>query len=288
MLSSVAVNMARTRSIKPGFFHDVKLTSLPPLARLLFAGLWCYADRDGRLVDDPRQIKHDILPDDRCDVEKFLTLLASEPDPFILRYEHQTRRYIQIRTWKKHQNPHLKEPGSTIPAYCFSGASTRLAPDLHQTGPVITGASPAVPITLNPEPVPITGNLGSGAGCNGVVDLAAEGEILRTHEAILELFLKAGKPVPENKKLFCFQWFLGIGEEKQSRFVAYVQRRFRDGSWRSPATTKAYLNLISDGDWDVPDVDRTLPRAERDMHPRDAAQAEATRRFLADIAGEGK
>jgi hypothetical protein len=116
--------MARARSLKPGFFHDTKLTALPPRTRLLFSGLWCYADREGLMQDDTRQIKHDVLPDDRCNVDAMLNELASATPPFIIRYEVNGIRYIQIRNFKKHQNPHVKEPASTIPAPGQSGAGT--------------------------------------------------------------------------------------------------------------------------------------------------------------------
>ena len=48
--------MARARNIKPGFFANENLAECDPLARLLFAGLWCLADREGRLEDRPKRI----------------------------------------------------------------------------------------------------------------------------------------------------------------------------------------------------------------------------------------
>ena len=52
--------MARARSLKPGFFRNADLVELPMEARLMFAGLWVLADREGRLEDRPKQIKIDI------------------------------------------------------------------------------------------------------------------------------------------------------------------------------------------------------------------------------------
>jgi hypothetical protein len=49
--------MPRTRQIKPGFFKNDELAELPIEARLLFAGLWTIADREGRLEDRPKKIK---------------------------------------------------------------------------------------------------------------------------------------------------------------------------------------------------------------------------------------
>ena len=53
--------MARTRNIKPAFFDNDILGGLDPLTRLLFIGLWCIADREGRLEDRPLRIKKTLL-----------------------------------------------------------------------------------------------------------------------------------------------------------------------------------------------------------------------------------
>lgn len=105
--------MARTRYIKPGFFKNEILAEIDPLGRILFAGLWCWADREGRLEDRPVRIKAEILPYDNCDIEALLNALAEKG--FILRYEVDGNRYIQITTFKAHQNPHKKEAQSIIP-----------------------------------------------------------------------------------------------------------------------------------------------------------------------------
>lgn len=105
--------MARSRNIKPGFFINDKLAECAPLARLLFSGLWCIADRKGRLEDRPKRIKAALLPYDNCDVDILLQELHDHD--FILRYEIDGNRYIQIINFLKHQNPHIKEAASIIP-----------------------------------------------------------------------------------------------------------------------------------------------------------------------------
>ena len=105
--------MARMRTLKPDFFSDIEVGDLTPCGRLLFAGLWCYADREGRLPDDPRQIKHDILPYDRVSVDGLLETLAQVG--FILRYSVGGVQVIQVENFAKHQRPHPKEPKSSLP-----------------------------------------------------------------------------------------------------------------------------------------------------------------------------
>lgn len=105
--------MARARNIKPGFFRNADLVELPVETRMLFIGLWTLADRDGRLADRPKQIKMEIYPADSFDVEVMLDSLADSG--FILRYEVNGIRYIQVNNFLKHQNPHHRELPSTIP-----------------------------------------------------------------------------------------------------------------------------------------------------------------------------
>lgn len=105
--------MARSRTIKPGFFTNEDLVEIEPLGRLLFIGLWTLADREGRLVDRPRKIKMNLLPCDNCDADALLQDLANAG--FIIRYEVNGERYIQISNFTKHQNIHPKEVKSNLP-----------------------------------------------------------------------------------------------------------------------------------------------------------------------------
>ena len=106
--------MARSRNIKPGFFTNDVLGELPALTRLLFAGLWTICDRDGRIEDRPKKIRAEVLPYDACDADEMLQAL--EKNGFIERYEASGVRVIQVLAWDKHQNPHIKEGASTLPA----------------------------------------------------------------------------------------------------------------------------------------------------------------------------
>ena len=106
--------MARARNIKPGFFKNELLAEMPPETRLLFMGLWCLADREGRFEDRPKKIKMELFPCDSFSIEDSLALLAK--DGFLLRYEVDGKRYAQVVNFTKHQMPHHKEVPSDIPA----------------------------------------------------------------------------------------------------------------------------------------------------------------------------
>jgi hypothetical protein len=68
--------MPRIRSLKPTFFKDPELADQPVHARMLYAGLWTQADREGRLKDDVKYLKVEIFPWDEVDVEALLVGLA--------------------------------------------------------------------------------------------------------------------------------------------------------------------------------------------------------------------
>lgn len=156
--------MARARNIKPSFFKNEQLVELPMATRLLFIGLWTLADREGRLEDRPKRIKMEIFPGDSIDVDKALAELDAEG--FIQRYEVGGELYIQILAFAKHQNPHHREPPSTIPAAPGSPglevdgtASKPEARDLFheakasaspEAGPSTAGLIPDSP-SLNPD-----------------------------------------------------------------------------------------------------------------------------------------
>jgi hypothetical protein len=105
--------MARLRTLKPGFFVNDELAALGPYAMLLFEGLWCHSDREGRLRDRPLRLKVEILPYFDVDADELLTAL--ERACFIIRYDIDGVRYIQVINFRVHQSPHHKEAASIIP-----------------------------------------------------------------------------------------------------------------------------------------------------------------------------
>lgn len=102
------VEQMRIRTIKPEFFRDGTITKLSPLARLLFIGLWCCADRSGRLEDRPDDLQLTLLPAERdIVIDALLSLLAEAR--LIIRYAVNGGRYIQVVNFEKHQRITGKE-----------------------------------------------------------------------------------------------------------------------------------------------------------------------------------
>ena len=106
--------MARARNIKPAFFTNELLGTEDPMVSLTFVGLWCLADKVGILEDRPLRIKAELFPyRESLDVNGYLTVLARLG--FIVRYENEGRRFIQVCNFRKHQSPHNTEKGKGFP-----------------------------------------------------------------------------------------------------------------------------------------------------------------------------
>lgn len=113
--------MARSRTLRPGFFKNESLAELSPWHRLLFEGLWLQADRRGVLEDRPKRLKAEIFPyDDEITgavVDAMLWDLAEHRDGFVRRYDsHDGRPCLMVTKFKLHQNPHPDEKENELPA----------------------------------------------------------------------------------------------------------------------------------------------------------------------------
>ena len=103
----------RARNVKPGFFLNEELAEVPFEARLLFIGLWSYADREGRFEWRPKRIKAEIFPYDNIEITDFLRYLTDKN--FVSQYQVDGCLYGVVENFKKHQRPHPTERPSTIP-----------------------------------------------------------------------------------------------------------------------------------------------------------------------------
>lgn len=114
--------MTKTLTIDTEFFANE--AEVAPLARLLYAGLWMVADREGRLEERERGIKTMILPYDDCEIGKLLIDLSIhgliKRYPVEVAQDQRQKIFIQIVDWTKHNLPHATEPESTIPP-CEAG-----------------------------------------------------------------------------------------------------------------------------------------------------------------------
>lgn len=151
----------RARNIKPGLFKNELLGKADPILTVLFAGLWCMADREGRVEDRPERIRVELFPyrAEMC-IDSALKCLADMG--LVHRYTSGRHKVVQITGFLKHQKPHKNEIPSSLPPPRKNSRLTRtkerprdesLAPKSVPLGliPSSLNASLLNPSSLNPE-----------------------------------------------------------------------------------------------------------------------------------------
>lgn len=127
--------MARIRTIKPEFFTDEDMAILSPLARLFYIGLWCEADREGRLEWKLKTLKWKYLPEDDCDIESIGKELLDSGR--VILYTAENRLCALIPSFNKHQHINVREAASKLPApVSTKRVRARASTDTADTKPV--------------------------------------------------------------------------------------------------------------------------------------------------------
>lgn len=93
--------MARIRTVKPEFWTDEKVVECSIPARLLFIGLFNFANDKGCLERSPKRIKMQVFPADVIDCEPLIGELITHG--LLMEYTVSGNRYLQIKGFSKHQ-----------------------------------------------------------------------------------------------------------------------------------------------------------------------------------------
>jgi len=117
--------VARKRMIDPSFWIDEKVGELAFVERLIFIGLWTFADDNGVGRANPKQLKAAILPYDDTfrvsDFEKSLAKIATLK--LITLYEIDGQKYYFVNNFKRHQTINKPTPSNLplpLPEKCSS------------------------------------------------------------------------------------------------------------------------------------------------------------------------
>jgi hypothetical protein len=93
--------VARIRTVKPEFWVDEKVVELTFGARLLFIGLWSFADDQGYVDYSPKRIRMQVFPGDQVDIEALIgELLAAG---VVRAYESPVGPVLHVANWARHQ-----------------------------------------------------------------------------------------------------------------------------------------------------------------------------------------
>ena len=239
----------RSRNIKPGFFTNEKLAELGPFTRILFIGLWCVSDREGRFEWRPKRIKAEVLPYDNGEITVMLRSLCDAG--FIVYYKVDGVEYGQVVNFCKHQNPHHTEKASKLPKMQADSSLT-------VNSPLKNGENPAdslipdslIPDSLIPDsstPLPPTG--GKKPKQKKIFTPPSESEVI-------DYFLSNGQPAEDGKRAYQYydagNWIDSQGSPvrnwKQKMIANWFKKREpgRDPPPRLTARTTQNMLVVED------------------------------------------
>lgn len=96
--------MARTRTIKPKFWDDVKIGRISRDARLTYIGLWVIADDCGVVIADTVWIKSKLYPYDQIQIQQFENWFKElERNGFIYLFSYNNEEFIYLPKFSRHQ-----------------------------------------------------------------------------------------------------------------------------------------------------------------------------------------
>jgi len=119
--------MARIRSIKPEFWTSEQVVSVSPLARLLFIGLWNFADDQGVHPANAKRISMAVFPGDKFTDKKIKELLKELLGSRLLTiFKDSGKPYFFITGWhhQKIAKKTAKYPAPPVPVLEQCATST--------------------------------------------------------------------------------------------------------------------------------------------------------------------
>jgi len=129
--------LARIRTIKPEFWVDDVMVELSFEARLLFIGIWNFADDKGFIENKPKKLKMQIFPADNILLEDYLNELVDHGR--LEEFTSDQGPLLRVVNWERHQRVSKPSPsrfGGIMPkngdhsgsARDYSGSSTESSP----------------------------------------------------------------------------------------------------------------------------------------------------------------
>jgi hypothetical protein len=149
--------MARIRSVKPEYWLDRKLArGASRDARLLYIGLWNYADEHGRLHGDPAVIKGQVFPYDDIAVTPLLEELVGLGR--VQAYQFEGDPYLFLPMLGKHQRLEPNKAKSRLPDPPQPSSEPNVPSSQGHSEKTVAESAP---IAAEPEPIVVQQVAGS-------------------------------------------------------------------------------------------------------------------------------
>lgn len=132
--------MARIRTIKPEFWEDEKVAELPIEARLLFIGMWNFADDNGVFPDSTKWIKAKVFPYDTPLRDHIVTTWVNllVQNGMLNRFEYEGKSFLIIRTFSEHQIIDKRYKRETIPLKSLPDAAFKNTTTCSHSDHIVT------------------------------------------------------------------------------------------------------------------------------------------------------
>jgi hypothetical protein len=97
--------MARKRTLPPQFWTCEAVIDCDPMTRLLFLGLWTFADDLGVQPLKPRTIRFEVFPGDAIDDERVRAMIDELHARGLVRvYAVDGKEYVAVVDWEQYQS----------------------------------------------------------------------------------------------------------------------------------------------------------------------------------------
>jgi hypothetical protein len=187
--------MARIRTVKPEFWSSAQIMECSTNTRLMFIGMWNFADDAGRMPLSPKTIKAQVFPSDDITSEDVLGMIGElHRNDLVLAYSVDGKEYLQITGWH-HQRIDKPQPARCPPPpKDNSGNAPRTFPpylkgrDLkgREGNPVPTERPPDVGAPgLKPDPPPVFGTVEDIADEINRLDKTADAQLFARGREVL-------------------------------------------------------------------------------------------------------
>lgn len=110
--------MARYRTVKPEFWTSEQVVECSTNARLLFVGMWNFADDGGAMKASAKTLKMQVFPADDFTVDDIQGMVDElKANNLIAEYEHENTRYWWVTGWhhQRIDRPSYKFPSPLNP-----------------------------------------------------------------------------------------------------------------------------------------------------------------------------
>lgn len=293
--------MARIRTIKPDFWTNERVMRCKPLTRLLFIGMWNFADDYGRMHYAPLSIKAKVFPNDEIDAASIKEMLAElNGNGLLIIYSADDREFIEITGWdhqKIDRRQISKIPAPFTPTADVSPEVTPTPADLPRYPP-----TPADSRRLTPTPAAVMeGNGGEkkeGGGDGGTREagksLLSEESFVLAGDILEAMGLEREHPISVGAPMTVQNWLNG-GWNGEIILVA-VKRAMQGRKGDPPGTLnyfeKAIARLHAEASRPLPKVElrqaETIQVVSNGTTPRAGSVVAAAKRFAENFERESR